>query len=56
VLRILALTGWEMRAWLPALAQRRGWRDALDVQFGDLRKHARLAARGEARAGGPINL
>jgi hypothetical protein len=30
--RILALTGWEMGTWLPALSAHRAWCDALDVQ------------------------
>jgi hypothetical protein len=32
VLRILALTGWEMDAWLPALKSYRQWPAALDVK------------------------
>jgi hypothetical protein len=32
VLRILALTGWEMGEWLPVLSEHRAWCDALDVQ------------------------
>jgi hypothetical protein len=32
VLRILALAGADMEAWLPALMAERNWRDALDVE------------------------
>lgn len=32
VLRILALTGWEMDQWLPALTEYREWPLALDVK------------------------
>jgi hypothetical protein len=32
VLRVLALTGWEMDAWLPALKSHRQWPAALDIK------------------------